>query len=269
MCADAIAETECACGWNYEKSGNYLLAMEHYLKGISYGSLIARERAGYLSDLGDGIYDSTDGMGEVWFNYDTIAGNLQYTHRYYPYYDTKNRRIFEYLFWRYFKNKQSIRIAIVGGGNGWELDAIYDLLETKFTNLRVECTIIDPIEWPLAHTGMYRTCGHVVRQIYKKIGSHYGELDPASLVGYDLVYFARCINYTDSRDMNLEWLKSRTQILRRTTLVAFDQIELERDSKRYRTHDFQKEFESVFRCAAIKCNNVHLYNEGLYVMGVR
>ncbi len=262
---DNTADCEWIAGWECEKLGNYSEAMEHYQMAARHGSALARERYTLLNRAGDCIYEDPEDMDTEWFRYDTVRGNVQYAGFFGKPYHIRNRVIFRHLFSTYFSDRTSASIAIIGGGNGWELDEIYDLTDEVFTDLSVQCTIIDPVEWPLRHTGVHQSLGHSVKHIHRRIGQMYGGVDPADLSSYDLVYFARCVNYCDAKFMDLEWLRDRTTLLSRNTVVAFDQVD--QPSSKVNSYNYQQRFEQIFENPARKTYpNSPLYNESLYVM---
>ena len=100
----------------------------------------------------------------------------------------------------------------------------------------------------------------------QRVGQYQGDIDPVELSDYDLVYFGRCINYTDSEYLDLEWLRARTAELSKHAIVAFAQIE--QPPEKARTYEFQQHFVQVFSGIARKCILPWaLCKESLYLMG--
>lgn len=194
-----------------------------------------------------------------WSSYNDIVGNFDYELRYFDSYDRENRVFFKHIFDNYLNGMTDIRIAIIGGGNGWELSAINDCISNMQNKSKVECCIIDRVIWQYnrLYDRKYENISEIT-VIYDDYGDYLNENDDM----FDLIYFSRCINYKDCGYANIDSI--REMLERKKTLVAFAQIEL--SQKNGKTNQFNDEFKEAF---GIDDNTDSMHCEGrtrLYVI---
>ena len=265
MNSKIVVDDGWGAGWMFEKEGLYAEAIARYEAASANGSILARKRLDFLNGLGEILYMEPECITDNWFDYESLGGNIKYAGFYSYWYHLRNRIAFQHLFCNYFRDRSSINIAIIGGGNGWELDDIYDIIDEQCPNMVVNCTVIDPVLWKFGHVEVHMMAGRPVKYVRGRIGQFGKGIDPAYLSDYDLVYFARCINYCDNRSLSLEWLRNRTAILSRSTLVAFHQVD--QPETRWHSYQYEQEFENVFEGVIQKCHTrSEMIKESLYVM---
>ena len=157
-------------------------------------------------------------------------------------------------------NRGSLKIAIFGGGNGWELDAINHCLSKTNNALQVECTIIDNIVWPI--NNIEENKGKMIGSIEVVKKNFFDYLKKVKKGDYNLLYFSRCINYIDTKDTDcLSDLLA--ELSRIGTKVAFAQIELDKEGN---TRDFNVKFKKLFGFnEGLKCESLDWPKTTLYV----
>lgn len=114
---------------------------------------------------------------------------------YYDYYTAENAAFFRKVFREMTMGDTDFcNIAIIGGGNGWELAAIDEAAGYE-NNQRINCTIVDRCIWP--KNDIRRNYAHIGSIHIQKMDMFDFLRDTDSVKKFDLLYFSRCINYTD------------------------------------------------------------------------
>ena len=197
--------------------------------------------------------------GPLWTQYDVREGNELYENSYYADYSKENELFFNYLLNDHSQESGPMKIAIFGGGNGWELDAINLCLLRMKGAPKLECKIVDRIIWPINHIDENK--GKMIETIDVVRGDIFNYLRTIKHGDYDLLYFSRCINYVDTKDTE-RLTELSTELSRVGTRAAFAQIELDKWGK---TKEFNDEFKRIFgfdeglRCEELDWPRTRLY----------
>ena len=190
----------------------------------------------------------------LWKNYQSKAGNTDYRLRYYDDYLEENCVFFRYLLEKRLAGMSEVNIAIIGGGNGWELTAINEILEKTGLDIDVSCTVVDNYKWPINEIDSNR--GRNIKDIvFVKKDMFDFLMDEDNISRFDLLYFSRCINYTDLHECGYlnrcTWDGNSQEIFailkdvlsEQHILTAFAQIEL---GKQGYTMDVNNNFKRIF-----------------------
>ena len=198
----------------------------------------------------------------LWKKYGDPEGNKDYEQRYYSDYDQENIDFFNHLFkilGARRRTEHPYKMAIIGGGNGWELNAIEECLSKEPFDL--ECTIIDKIKWPLNHIDSCKY-DHISNiNFVKEDMFNYLQHDN---LDYDVLYFSRCVNHTDMEGNTMILERLYELLVRHGITCAFAQIELKKEGP---TKEFNKRFKEIFgfKSTGYLSNSVNNPRTSLYV----
>lgn len=171
-----------------------------------------------------------------WKDYDNIYANMDYYFRYYIEYKNDNARFFKNILNHFVNVKKQIKICIIGGGNGWEVSTINET--AKNYNFDISVFVIDKIVWPINELNNNENLNSCTVQLgdYSKILKLYSN-------EFDIIYFSRIINYTDSS--SIKW-NEFSMLLNdnQESVIAFAQIVLDKTGE---TRSFENVFEENFQ----------------------